>query len=297
MLLILNAIIPIAIVVVIGMALVKWNFVSEQFFSELSKVVFKVFVPVFLFVSVYRAGLQDVSLTLVAYFVPVIVMFVIYALVFNHRIALTTTFSNGVLVGIPVIVAIAGDTGLSICLAVISVHSLILFTTFYLFSSKVNVTPSIFKSTLNIFSNPVVVALLLGLAFKYLAVTIPQQLFTALDMIASAALPLALIILGSSLVQISGFNKSIISKTLLVSSSKLLILPLLVFAFSQYGLQLDTTQVFSLTVLAACPTGISVMPFVDKVEPDRSVAHNTIALSTLLSLLTIPTIIFLLQGY
>lgn len=48
--LILDAIIPIALVVIIGVLLVKSGYVSDGFFPELSKLVFRVFVPVFLFV-------------------------------------------------------------------------------------------------------------------------------------------------------------------------------------------------------------------------------------------------------
>ena len=292
---ILNAIIPIAIVVVIGIVLVKWNFVSEQFFSELSKVVFKVFVPIFLFTSVYKSGVQNVGWTIIGYFVPVLTLFVVIALLFSHRIALTANFSNGVLVGIPVIVAIAGEQGLTISLAVISVHSLILFTAFYLFSSKVNVTPSRFKTALNIFANPVIIGLLLGLFFKYSGIQIPSQLLSPLEMIAAATLPLALIILGSSLAQTSGFDKTLFRKTILIVTCKLVLLPGIVYVFTAKLLSLSDIQVLTLVILASCPTGISVMPFVEPVEKDKLIAHNAIALSTLFSIITIPTIIWLVQ--
>ncbi|WP_223669752.1 AEC family transporter [Kangiella shandongensis] len=293
---ILNAIIPIALVVLIGVVLVKWKLVGSAFFDDLSKVVFKAFVPVFLFVSVYETGLEDIGVTLFAYFVPVLVVFVVLALTFSHRIALTSTFSNNVLVGIPVILSVAGQKGLVISLAVISGHSLILFTTFFLFSTRVNVTPSKFKAALSIFSNPVIIGVLLGLIFNLFDIPIPQQLFKPLEMVSDAALPLALIILGSSLASLGSINRSVIKKTLMVTTIKLIALPALVFSFGYWLVGLNETQLISLTILAACPTGISVMPFVEAVESERKVAHNTIALSTLLSVITIPTTIWLVQS-
>lgn len=293
---ILNAIIPIALVVLIGVVLVKWKLVGSAFFDDLSKVVFKAFVPVFLFVSVYETGLEDIGVTLFAYFVPVLVVFVVLALTFSHRIALTSTFSNNVLVGIPVILSVAGQKGLVISLAVISGHSLILFSTFFLFSTRVNVTPSKFKAALNIFSNPVILGVLLGLIFNLFDIPIPQQLFKPLEMVSDAALPLALIILGSSLASLGSINRSVINKTLMVTTIKLIALPFLVFSFGYWVVGLNQTQLIALTVLAACPTGISVMPFVEAVESDRKVAHNAIALSTLLSVITIPTTIWLVQS-
>lgn len=293
--LILNAIIPIALVVLIGVILVKWRLVRGEFFDDLSKVVFKAFVPVFLFVSVYQTGLEDIGITLFAYFVPVLAIFIVLALTMSHRIALSSTFSNNVLVGIPVILSVTGQKGLVISLAVISGHSLILFTTFFLFSTRVNVTPSKFKAALGIFSNPVILGVILGLAFNVLSITIPKVLFKPLEMVADAALPLALIILGSSLAGLGGINRQVIKKTLLVTTIKLMLLPLAVFCFGYWVMDLNATQLMSLTILAACPTGISVMPFVEAVEADRQVAHNAIALSTLLSVITIPLAIWFVQ--
>lgn len=295
MTIILNAIIPVALVVLIGVVLVKWRFVRSEFFDDLSKVVFKAFIPVFLFVNVYETGLEDIGTTLFAYFTPVLIVFVILALTMSHRIALASTFSNNVLVGIPVILSVTGQKGLVISLAVISGHSLILFSTFFLFSTRVNVTPSKFKATLGIFSNPVILGVVLGLIFNLFEIPIPTQLFTPLQMVSDAALPLALIILGSSLASIKAISHSVIKKTLLVTSIKLLMIPLVVFSFGYWVMGLSETYLLSLTILAACPTGISIMPFVEAVESDRKVAHNTIALSTLLSVVTIPTTIWLVQ--
>lgn len=292
---ILNAIIPVALVVLIGVVLVKWRLVRAEFFEDLSKVVFKAFIPVFLFVNVYETGLEDIGTTLLAYFTPVLIIFVILALTMSHRIALASTFSNNVLVGIPVILSVTGQKGLVISLAVISGHSLILFSTFFLFSTRVNVTPSKFKATLGIFSNPVIMGVVLGLIFNLFEIPIPKQLFTPLQMVSDAALPLALIILGSSLASIRTISRSVIKKTALVTSIKLLLIPIVVFSFGYWVMGLSETYLLSLTILAACPTGISIMPFVEAVESDRKVAHNTIALSTVLSIITIPTTIWLVQ--
>jgi predicted permease len=191
---------------------------------------------------------------------------------------------------------VAGQKGLAISLAVISGHSLILFTTFFLFSTRVNVTPSKFKAALSIFSNPVILGVILGLLFNIFEIPIPKQLFSPLEMISDAALPLALIILGSSLASLGKINRSVITKTLMVTAIKLLLLPLVVFSFGYWVVGLNATQLISLTVLAACPTGISVMPFVEAVESERKIAHNTIALSTLLSVVTIPITIWIVQS-
>lgn len=295
MIVILNAIIPVALVVLIGVVLVKWRLVRLEFFNDLSTVVFKAFIPVFLFVNVYETGLENIGTTLFAYFTPVLIVFVILALTMSHRIALASTFSNNVLVGIPVILSVTGQKGLVISLAVISGHSLILFSTFFLFSTRVNVTPSKFKAALKIFSNPVILGVVLGLIFNLFELPIPTQLFTPLQMIADAALPLALIILGSSLANIRTISRSVIKKTVLVSSIKLLLVPLVVFSFGYWVMGLNETYLLSLTILAACPTGISIMPFVEAVESDRKVAHNTIAVTTLLSVITIPFTIWLVQ--
>lgn len=293
---ILNAIIPVALLALIGVGLVRWNFVSLQFFNELSKVVFKVFVPVFLFVNVYQSGLQDVGISLVAYFIPVLIMFVLIAVFWSHRMALTATFSNTVLVGIPVIVALIGEKGLSISLAIISMHSLLLFSAFYLFSTKTRVTPSRFKTSFAVFSNPVIIGLLLGVIAKYSQITIPSQLFQPLEMLASAALPLALIILGSSLAQIRLFDKAVLKPSSLLIGLKMLLLPLLVWISCALIWQLEKEMALALTLLAACPTGISVMPFVEPVAEDKAISHSVIALSSLISIATIPIIASLL-GY
>ena len=55
----LCAVSPIVLMVIIGYALKKLGFMNERFAKEANRLVFRIFMPVMLFVKIY--GMQDLS--------------------------------------------------------------------------------------------------------------------------------------------------------------------------------------------------------------------------------------------
>src|SRR5205085_6824911 len=105
--------------------------------------------------------------------------------------ALAATYSNTVFVGVPVLIQVLGEGSLQFAYPVIAFHSLFCFSLYHLSEDP---SPSgWFGPVLNTLRNPIVAALLLGLALNLMHVRLPAPLLRGLDMLGAAALPCALL--------------------------------------------------------------------------------------------------------
>ena len=114
----LNAILPIIIPVMVGFFLKKINLLSQEFWGNLNKLVFKLMIPVLLFSNLYLADLSTINWAFVGFGAgSILVLFGIGLLVvmaFKDRkqkgVILQATFrSNYAIIGIPLAVLLGGD--------------------------------------------------------------------------------------------------------------------------------------------------------------------------------------------
>ncbi|TVP87187.1 MAG: AEC family transporter [Pseudomonadaceae bacterium] len=286
--LVIEALIPIFVLVLLGYVLAWRQWLPAEAGTALAAITFKVFIPLLLFTALARADLrQGLSpLLLLAYFGPALLLFVAVNLLAHRRLKRPTTlglaasYSNNVLVGIPLITVLLGSAALVHLFTILVFHSLILFTAQSLYrdafsdSGKSAGWAALLKSL----ANPLIIALLLGAAFNLLGLWLPDALWRAADWLAAAALPCALMVLGMSLSRYRLQPSPSIASVTLV---KLLLFPLLVFAAATaVGLSSEARTV--LTIMAACPTGVNVLAFALGHE-DTRIIGSVVFLSTLLA--------------
>jgi hypothetical protein len=129
-------------------------------------------------------------------------------------------------------------------------------------------------------SNPLILACGLGLAFSQLQLPLPGPIEHTLRLMASAALPIALITIGGSL-RPQGLG-SHFPLALLASGFKLLLLPLIGFlylrAFQVTALSLQVAMVFF-----ALPTSTAIHILSAQLHSDTNLAAAAVVVSTLLS--------------
>lgn len=290
--LVIEALIPIFALVLLGYVLAWRQWLPAESGTGLAAVTFKVFIPLLLFTALARADLQQglSPLLLLAYFGPALLLFVGVNLVAHRRLqrpgtlGLAASYSNNVLVGIPLISVLLGNQALVHLFTILMVHSLILFTAQSFYRDTFGDGPRglQLKGLLTSLGNPLILSLLLGAAFNLLGLGLPDSLWRAADWLAAAALPSALLVLGMSL---SRYRLQLSAGMGLVTACKLLLFPLLVFASTTWlGLSGEARTV--LTIMAACPTGVNVLAFALGHEDTRSIG-SVIFLSTLLATLSL----------
>lgn len=141
-------------------------------------------------------------------------------------------------------------------------------------------------------SNPIILAVFTGVIMSLLGVSLPNFMGGGLELLASAAAPCALIVIGGSLVGVVIRGSKI--RTALVASVKLVIFPLVVFA----GLQAFPRMPFELKVsallFAAMPM-FSIYPIIGETYGQRSFCASTLLITTVLSFFSISALLFILN--
>jgi predicted permease len=132
------------------------------------------------------------------------------------------------------------------------------------------------KLALSIATNPLLVAGLLGLIVPVLGLALPSFVQRALESLGAAAVPIALMCIGGSLATTPLRGRLWIVTAALL---KVVVLPVLVFFLARLG----PAELRVALVLSSCPTAAAAFVMARQMGGDESLASGSIALSTLLS--------------
>ena len=301
---VLNALIPVFGLILLGWFLGVRGIIPSEGGKTLGVITFKLFMPVLLFSGLARADLAEAlsPQLLLFYFIPAIVVFLGINLLLHQRLGrpssmgLAASYSNNVLVGIPLITVMLGVDSLVYLFAILVFHSLILFTLQSLYNAFWSDNDSAkdqgldWRGLLSSLANPLIIGLALGALVNLSGMPIPAPLWRIIELLAAAALPVALLMLGMSL---SGYRLHLSASMLLLTLSKLLVFPALVLGAGWLIPGLNPTAHAVLVLMAACPTGVNVLAF-SMGQADVRIISSVIFLSTLLAALTLPIWLLLL---
>lgn len=297
---VVDALIPIFALIAIGYLLGWRRWLPTEAGTALAAITFKLFMPVLLFAGLARADLSEglSPMLLVAYFAPALLVFILINVV-AHRsqgrptsMGLAASYSNNVLVGIPLVSLLLGTDKLVYLFAVLVFHSLILFTlqSLYIALFSGQGERLSWRQTLSSLTNPIIVGLLLGATLNLSGLALPAAVWRTVDWLAAASLPCALLVLGMSLAHYRLYlSRAMLSLTL----AKLLAFPLLVMGFTSL-LPLNPEARTVLVLMAACPTGVNVLAYAMGQEDNRIIS-SVIFLSTLLAAFSMPLWLLLLS--
>jgi hypothetical protein len=262
---------PLFLLVFVGYALSRWGHWSKVVSDALTRFVFAVAVPAFLFrlmSDFSRLPAVDARL-LIAYFgggmLTFLVARVVGARVFRMDGAqqsifgVGTIFSNLVLMGIPLAKVTLGDASLPSVSLVVVFNSLLLWTLVTVSiewaRNRDLSLAGIAKTARDVITNPVVAGILLGTGFGFTGVPLPRMLSETLGLMSQAAVPLSLIVLGMGLAEYGvseGWRESVA-----LAALKLAGFPLIVYGIARLiGLPLLETR--SVVMLASLPVGANV---------------------------------------
>ncbi|MEV6415510.1 AEC family transporter [Kribbella sp. NPDC051718] len=131
--------------------------------------------------------------------------------------------------------------------------------------------------------NPLTVASLLGLLVAAAGIELPSLLMRPIDLVAAAAVPVALVAYGLSL----GGAKDSISldrDAVLAVLLKTLVQPLVAYSVGRWLLDLEGAALLAPVLLAALPTAQNVYVYAVQYRAARRLARSAVLLSTLLSI-------------
>lgn len=317
----LGAVAPIVLMVVVGYFFKKIGWMDEKFAKKANKMVFRAFMPVMLFVKIYRIpDLSGIDFGFIGY--AAIAILAIFALsvpasimITPHRdrrgVLVQAAFRSGYsLIGIPLAESLYGEPG-AVAATLLSTVAIPIFNVLAVISlsalgSEGGVRPSVKKIVLDIIKNPLILGIMsamvaiairsvfakLGISFRLSDI---GPLFDVLEYLATLAIPLALLVLGAQFEfsAVASLKQEIIFGTLV----RTVIVPVFALGIAYFCFRGHFTPAHFATFVAvfATPVAVPSVPMVQEMGGDVTLAGQLVVWSTLVSAVTVFLCTFMLR--
>ena len=297
----LDVIIPVFLIIGFGYCTVWTKLFSTDTIDGLMKFTQNFAIPVLLFDAIAKVDLINVfninlffSFYLGATIGFLLGFFGSYYL-FNRPledsvvIGFCCLFSNTVMLGLPITERAYGEDALRHNFAIVSIHAPFCYflgiTVMELVkSSEKDLKKNIVTILKAMFSNALVVGIMLGFIVNILEINLAQSIQASIDMITAVALPAALFGMGGILHQYR--PQGDIGPIIMVCAISLIIHPAVVWLAGR-NFELTDTQLRSAVITAAMAPGINTYVFAHIYGKAKRVASTGVLLSTAFSIGTI----------
>lgn len=325
-----NAVMPILLLVFLGYFLRIIHFADDAFFKKANTMVFKVFLPVLLFVNIYEIeSLASLNFKAVLYCVAAILLIFICGYLVAHLVtkkrshlgvlAQCSFRSNYAIIGIPLALSLGGEEAVAFA-SVLSAVAVPLFNVLaviilshYVGEHQENALKDTLKKTAK---NPLIIGVFIGIAVLVIRSFIPVDavgtpvftiennipfLYKALKNLSSVASPLALVVLGArfDFKAVGSLKKEIIIGT----AMRVIMAPLIglggaiVLSEFTHLLNFTVTEYPAFISLFATPTAVSSAVMVGEIGGDEQLAGQLVVWTSVVSMLTIYVIVFAMKSF
>lgn len=303
---ILETLAPLALLILLGSVLAHIRFLGEPFIADLNKLAFWIALPALIFTSAGGGSLTGGSIgPIFAVLLGATLVITLVAWIASYALGMPATArgtlaqsafrGNLAYIGLPVLAnsfgtnspaLSAGVIAMVLTMAVYNILAVVVLQASRHSTSKAGGRGAV----RSIATNPLLIAGLLGLVVPLLHITLPLFLDRTLQSLGAAAVPIALLCIGGSLVIVPmrGRQIWIIAAALL----KIAVLPAIVYGLGRMA-GLDPTALRIALVFAACPTAAASFVMARQMGGDEALASGSIALSTLLSALSLSAALWL----
>lgn len=201
----------------------------------------------------------------------------------------STVFCNVGFMGVPLVEGIVGSEGVLYGSFFIAVFNIFCWTYGYVMMGGGKVR---LKALL---LNPGVIGLVIGLPLYLLDVPVPALFVEPVELISALNTPLAMIVVGGYIAQVK--LRAFVSDLAVYKMAvlRLVVAPLLYLALV-WLLRPDETLLMSTVIQAATPVAANCVLFAVQYDSDAELASKSVAVSTALSVVTIPLLTVLVQA-
>ena len=325
-----NAVMPILLLVFLGWFLRVINFADDGFFKKANTMVFKIFLPVLLFVNIYEIeSLESLNFAAVAYCVGAILLIFAAGYFLAHAVtkkrshlgvlAQCSFRSNYAIIGIPLALSLGGEEAVAfasvlsaVAVPMFNVLAVIILSHYSTEKEK----GAVKKTLLRTVKNPLIIGVFIGIAVLAVRSFIPLNaegtpvftieenlpfFYKALKNLAGVASPLALVVLGArfNFKAVGSLKKEIITGT----AMRIIMAPLIglggaVLISEVLGLvNFTATEYPAFISLFATPTAVSSAVMVGEIGGDEQLAGQLVVWTSVVSMLTIYMIVFAMKSF
>ena len=213
--------------------------------------------------------------------------------------AFSSSFSNTVLLGIPIILLTFGDRAVLPLFIIIGTHGIIMVPLFTIMlemgkSGRAPVKTVIVRTSYGLFTNPLIIGLLSGLACNLFEITLWKPLDEMAKLLANSVTSCALFALGATL---ASFRKNIPWQEVpMIVILKTILHPVVVWGLATLVFRVkEVIWIQVLVLLAAQPTGVNPFLFASRYNVGQLVSSGAAFISTIFSIFTLSALLAFFQ--
>jgi predicted permease len=294
--------VQIFILVAIGYFSSKKGFFGKAARKDLTNFVIYVFLPCNIFASFASSLTVDLLkqcvVVLAASFLAQGFYLVLNKFLYNRyplerRIVMqyATSCNNAGFMGLPVIESVFGDIGTLYGAIVIVPMRIVMWTAGLSLFTKTDKKEQIKRLA----THPCIWAVILGVAYLFSPVRLPEFLYGTITMLGRCVTPLSMIIVGGILSEVD--MKTVFERPVFYYSAlRLVLIPAVIFGVMAL-LRVDPIATGSVVLSAAMPAATTTAMLAQQYGRDSAFASKLIFVSTLISLVTLPLIGAFLKYY
>lgn len=303
---------PLMLIIGLGFMLNRKRFPSETFWDNVEKLTYYVLFPALIFSSLARSELsgQFVQQVILLIALPTLVLGFLQAAVMWRGFIAPASFTamfqgairNNTFLGLAIIAMLPLENGVALMALVMTIMVIVVNFCSVLVLERWGDRPDNVatsqhryqKVAVNLAKNPLIIASVAGMIFKFLPFEIPAPLLDAAAYLGKTSLPLALLTIGAGL-RLSALGSSIFA-ILISSSIRLILLPLVVYTLCIW-LQIEPTTTVVFVLYAALPTAMSAYVLASQMGGDKQTMARIITFQILASAVTLPVVLRALQNW
>lgn len=303
--LIVHNVLPVFALMILGHVLGRYQFVNSDFYRSSDRLVYFIFFPVMLFWKIGGSGTSaDIPWGMVLGVMAAVFVTYLASLLYV-RMSHMSDFGVGAFsqccyrfngyVGLAMIMSVIGEAGIKDFAVMISVvipfiNLLAVSTLIWFSEGRFSPGAKLWLMVKAMLGNPLILGCLLGIGYSHLGVPLPGFFQNTFSLLALAALPLALMSIGHALTfdRIRHYFRPALASALMKQG----LLPILGYLILK-GLQV-TGMPFQVALLFfALPTSPAAFILSSQLRSDANLASACIALSTLLSFVSLSAVMFI----
>jgi malonate transporter len=318
-----DALLQVFLIIGIGVLVAWLGWIDEQATQVFSGLITRVFLPALLFRAMASVDFNTLGVgPILGYLTASVLVFVlVYGLAYRYAhwfgaapaggsthgdtpgglaasAAISATFSNNVMIGIPLVKLFYGPEGLVVLLTVLTMHSLIMlgagivgFEMAVRGRSRRSKLMTLKHLVQTAVLHPVVIPIYLGLLVSLLGWELPILIDSTLASMGNVAVPACLVLLGASVFQSRHQVRPKGVAPVLVF--KLVLHPVLVYLAAQFVFGLPPLTVAVLTTMASLPTGSNPYLLSQRYNQGVSLSATAVVATTAMTAISLPYVLSL----
>ena len=288
-------------IVILGFALGKAKFITEQGIKTCTNIVLYLATPCVIIKSFIREfsanAVGDLMVSFVISFAIHLVSIIVASLIFplkkkddrNVIFHYSTVFCNAGYMGLPLQAAILGDDGVFLCASYVAVFNIFVWTYGLWCMSKEKGGFSLRKLL-----NPGILSVIAGMIIFFTRIPVHSTIQSTLTHLGNLNTPLPMIIIGYYLSKTNLLSALKDRGIHLVTLVRLIVIPLVCLGL-MYLLGIRGNMLVSMTICASAPVATATSMFAVLCGRDEELSVKAVSLTTILSVVTMSVIVALSQ--